>query len=267
MYKLGYHHTEEEKEKIRQGKLGAKNPNYGKKLSPETCAKMSASRMDKRHYRSPETIAKHRISLLKFYNTDKGDEFKQLLSELAIRNKPRKGHKHSIKSIEQMRNAKLGKKMSLDTKEKHSKSQTKLWQDANYKKMVSETHKELWNNPVYIANVINGMKNAQIQHPNGCELKIAKILEEIQPNVWKYVGDGSHPVGRKKPDFWNGGNKLIEHFGTYWHGERARCYEETEKGRIEFLEKHGYKVLIIWEHDLIKRPEYVKELIKTFINS
>lgn len=38
-------HTEEAKELIRQSKLGKKNPFYGKKHTPETCTKMSVSRM------------------------------------------------------------------------------------------------------------------------------------------------------------------------------------------------------------------------------
>lgn len=266
MYQKGYRHTEEEKEKIRQSKLGANNPNFGKKLSDETRTKMSVSRTGVKRYRSPELIERHRQSLKQYYQSPKGLAMREHLREKSKGNISHLGFKNSPESIGKMKCAKQGKQMPLVTKLKHSKRQTKLWSNPAYKKMISDTHKEQWKDPEYIANVFKGMKESLNQRPNGCEIIIAGMLDEIQPNTWEYVGDRDLAIGRKNPDFWNGDHKLIEHFGDYWHGPKARCYEETEKGRIEFFTKHGYKVLIIWEHDLKKHPDLVREKIREFVN-
>ena len=58
-------------------------------------------------------------------------------------------------------------------------------------------------------------------------------------------------MGTKNPDFVDIKNKkIIEVFGDYWHTKKARCYEETEKGRIEYFAKFGYNTLVIWEKEL-----------------
>jgi hypothetical protein len=331
MYQVGYHHTEEEKEKIRQGKLGAKNPNYGKKLSVEIRAKMSASKIDKRHFRSPETIAKHRESLLKFYNTDKGKDFKKHLSELAIKNTSHKGYKHSPESLEKMKIAKIGHTVSKETrrkmilshqgkchpryglhlsdeyKKKISDSLKRLYQTPRGKKIrefvdnlnrgnhhhtghkhspesiekmkriktgkklsddtkhkMRESQKKVWGVSIdykneRVGNIVRGNRKCKV--PNSKETMILNMLQELQPNTWKYVGDGSLKIGGKNPDIWNGKDKLIEHYGYHWHRNH------NPQDRIDLFAKYGYKTLIIQEMDLIKRPEYVKELIKTFINS
>ena len=68
----------------------------------------------------------------------------------------------------------------------------------------------------------------------------------------------------KNPDFINKNkDKIIEAFGSYWHTKKARVYEETEAGRIEYFKKYGFDTLIIWENEL-KNLDKVLEKIKNF---
>ena len=79
------------------------------------------------------------------------------------------------------------------------------------------------------------------------------------------MGDGQLVIGGKNPDFANiNGQKILcEMFGDYWHFDRARCYEETEEGRIELFKKFGYRTLVIWASEL-KEPEKVLSKIVEF---
>lgn len=61
----------------------------------------------------------------------------------------------------------------------------------------------------------------------------------------------------------NGHKQIIELFGDYWHGVKARCYEETEEGRIKLFNQYGFDTLIIWESEL-KNLEAVTNRIKRF---
>lgn len=72
--------------------------------------------------------------------------------------------------------------------------------------------------------------------------------------------------------------KIIEFNGTYWHCD-SRFYNEDyfhkykqmtakeiweyDKNKINYIEKEGYKTLIIWEYDYMKNP---KKVIQNCIN-
>ena len=236
---VGFKHSEESKEKMRQAKIGCNLSDEHKKkiglaskrsgISPETRAKMVANRKARGNYvMSDEQREKLCIARRKRVITP---ETRAKLGNTTRGHKYALGHHHTHETIERFR----------------------------------QIHREQWKDSEYIAHVFKGMKDSLNQRPNGCEVIVAGMLEEIQPNTWKYVGDRALRIGRKNPDFWNGDGKLIEHFGDYWHGERARCYEETKKGRIAFFAKHGYQTLIIWEHDLMKHPDLVREKIREFV--
>jgi len=237
----GFKHSEESKEKMRQAKIGCTLPDEHKKkiglaskrigISPETRAKMVANRKARGNYvMSDEQRQKLCVARR---NRIYKDETREKIHQSLLGQKRALGHRHTKEMLEHL----------------------------------SEVHKELWKDDEYASRVFKGMQKSLNQRPNGCETIIAGMLEEIQPDTWMYVGDRSLKIGRKNPDFWNGGGKLVEHFGDYWHVDKVRCYEETEKGRIEFFEKRGYKVLIIWEHDLKKHPDIVREKIKEFVNN
>jgi very-short-patch-repair endonuclease len=91
------------------------------------------------------------------------------------------------------------------------------------------------------------------------------MLDTLYPDEWDYVGDFTFKIEHKNPDFKHKTkNLLIEHFGIYPHGDLAGDnYGKTEQGRIEFLEKCGYKTLVIWDVELYNQlPIVIGRIIK-----
>lgn len=239
-FMYGREHTEESKEKMREAHSGKTlseehKKNIGKAskrvgISAETRAKMVASRKANNNYLMSDE-QREKLCIARRKRVIK-DETREKIRLSLIGQKRALGHRHSQDTLEHL----------------------------------SKVHKEQWKDPEYQKNVYAGMNKALRQRPNGCEILVGELLEEIQPNVWKYVGDDNEfRFGRKNPDFWNGDGKFIEHFGVYWHGDNARCYEETEQGRIEHFKKYGFDTLIIWDVELYNQPEIVKQRIEEFV--
>jgi len=159
-----------------------------------------------------------------------------------------RGHRVSDEAKLRMSTDRKGKPMSDETRQKMSVSRLEKWRDQTYRQYT-----------------IRASHVAQNKHPNGPETIIGRMLAEIVPNEWAFVGDGKVWIESCNPDFINvnGKKQAIEHFGDYWHGERARKYQETEEGRTAILAKYGYSLLVIWEHEL-KHPEAVMLRIKEF---
>lgn len=80
------------------------------------------------------------------------------------------------------------------------------------------------------------------------------------------------PIGKYYADFFIASHNLVIEFnGCFWHqcercghinGIREVSHEailEYDKKRIEFFESQGYKVKIIWEHDIEKIREQMKK--------
>lgn len=240
-FMYGKNHSDESKEKMRKAKEGTvlteehkRNIGIASKrigISDDTRAKMVASRKVNNNYVfSEEQKEKLRIARRKRVTTD---ETRRKIGESVKGQRRALGHRHS----EEM------------------------------KAHLSMVHKEMWNDPIYQENWVNGMKEANNQSPNECEILIGMLLQEIQPDVWEFIGDGKKRWGRKNPDFWNGDGKFIEHFGVYWHGDNARCYEETEQGRIEHFKKYGFDTLIIWDVELHNQPDLVRARLEEFVNN
>ena len=114
-----------------------------------------------------------------------------------------------------------------------------------------------------VKSILKGLK----LKPNKPEKLFNKLLNRFLPNEYKInVKANIMILGRKIPDFINinGQKKIIELYGDYWHSkDRIHCYEDTEKGRIKYFKKYGYKTLIIWEHEL-KNLKKVENKIKRF---
>ena len=116
------------------------------------------------------------------------------------------------------------------------------WQKNNFK------------NENYIEKLKAGLKIK----PNKPEKILDKILSELFPNSYKYVGNFEIWIGGKNPDFiCENRKKIIEFFGTYYHEE------SHEDIRTSHFLKYGYQTLIIWE-DEIENIEEVKRRIKEF---
>lgn len=89
------------------------------------------------------------------------------------------------------------------------------------------------------------LKKAQ-ERPNFRERQLDRILNDLFPGEYKYVGNWEFIIAGKNPDFINinGQKKIIEFYGNIWHSP------EEEPKRIKLFKKYGYKTLVIWGKDL-----------------
>ena len=76
---------------------------------------------------------------------------------------------------------------------------------------------------------------------------------------WEYTGDGSFKIGPYNPDWiCRDQRKIIELNGCYWHGCSVCNYDNKyRKGKIKrddkkikYYKSLGWKVLVIWEHEV-----------------
>lgn len=104
--------------------------------------------------------------------------------------------------------------------------------------------------------------------PNKLEVFLNSLLETHFPGEFRFNGDLSQGVmlGGLVPDFINvnGKKEVIELFGDYWHDTKRNIpWKATEFGRQAVFSQLGFKLLVIWEHEL-KSPEEVIEKIRRF---
>jgi very-short-patch-repair endonuclease len=112
--------------------------------------------------------------------------------------------------------------------------------------------------------------------------KPEKIVAEIlKVNCIDF--EEQHPsCGRYLSDFLVGENKIIEVYGDYYHAnpevfgdfgkliplsEYQRGKIEDDKKRIERIKNNGYKVLILWEKDIVSNTNFVEQTILRYVNT
>ena len=237
--------------------------NKGKKLSKETCLKMSLSRTGEKH----PMWGKHH-----------SEETKQKISENHKR--PWLGRHHTIEAIEKCRIARLGKHHTEESKKKISEHNArpmlgkKPWNtgktgvfhhsEETKNKMMgpkSDEHKEK------ISKARMGMKFSEEhkQHIREVQLnrsdeitrkclmrRVPSSLEKIFLDIvdklhlpYRFVGNGDFIIERKNPDFinMNGEKILIEVYCTK-HKERFRDsgVEGWKQERKDVFGKYGWKI-------------------------
>jgi len=123
--------------------------------------------------------------------------------------------------------------------------------------------KKLWQNKNFSKKTLKAIFKALKLKPNKSEKLLNKMLNQLLPNQYKFVGDGKVILGSFCPDFinCNGKKKIIELYGDYWHN--LSDWKKRDKRRLIAYNKLGYKTLIIWEHEL-KDLTKVKEKILLF---
>lgn len=91
-----------------------------------------------------------------------------------------------------------------------------------------------------------------IKRPNGYEKLLKQILDRLQPNEWKYVGDVSFLIGYKNPDFINvNGKKIcIEVYSNIWKKITFGDVELWKKERKEYVKKYGWDIIYIDDNEL-----------------
>lgn len=218
---------------------------------------------------------KFKLGLITPWNKGKkrplfSEEWKRKLSEAGRNRKPSKKLIDAIilrnKTNNPMWNPKIVKKSAMNRNYKEIARKTTLTEIKNrtfleYSKRMKENNPiknpivnaKVNKNPEYIKRRITPL----IKKPNKKEQMIIDLINKNNL-PYKYVGDGKLIIGSKNPDFiYKNKSKIIEIFGSYWHKDKARCYEETKEGRIEYFKKYNFDTLIIWEEEL-------KDLDKTF---
>lgn len=193
-----------------------------------------------------------------------------------------RGHNTGEKQIQAMREVTIGRKRPAAEIEKIRVAVIKLWQDPIWRKnqveritagirnseKVKELHKspkyrenlrkkakERWADPEYKEKQLKAIFAGLDLRPNKPETLLLSILQELFPEQWRYVGDGTCWIAGKNPDFigrLDQKKKIIELFGDYWHGEALSglTNEQAEKERIDHFKSYGYQTLIVWEHEV-----------------
>lgn len=95
-----------------------------------------------------------------------------------------------------------------------------------------------WQDPKYVRMQMQARNRTNI---NKLESGLLGILE---PLGFSFVGGGQLIVGGRCPDFWDGGNRLIEVYGNYWHPK-----DDSQK-RVDLFKQYGYDCLVVWESEL-----------------
>lgn len=99
------------------------------------------------------------------------------------------------------------------------------------------------------------------------EVKFEEICKKYNlPFI--YVGDGSFWIEDLNPDFidCNGKKVVIDIFGDYWHSPLLNPRIKSNRtfyGREEVLKKYGWKLIVLWESDLIRvdAEKYITTLL------
>lgn len=96
-------------------------------------------------------------------------------------------------------------------------------------------------------------------HPNKAELALDSVIQEVLPDQFKYVGDGSLLIEGTIPDWVStiSSKMVIELFGEPWHKR------EEENQRIALYSAYGYRTLIVWAKELCDKVS-LKEKLKKF---
>ena len=184
-----------------------------------------------------------------------------------------KYRKKQSKSLKQKwKNPKYLKKMKF--RDKNCKNKGKV----RTKKMIehySNIHKKLWKDPnstynskkykLELKKRVKEMMKAQHKKPNKPEKKVIEIIEKNKL-PFNYTGNGK--IWFKgyntlfNPDFLSkNSNHIIEVDGDYWHN--LPKVKEKDKRRRKTYISLGYKLLVIWEHEL-ENPQKVTEKIINF---
>lgn len=234
---------------------GKNHPIYGKK--PWNYGK--TKKTDDRVVKNAEGVSK---SLKKFYQTEEG---KKLAEETSNRFKGISPWSEGLTKETDERVRTIGENNSRIRKIFFASEEGQQWLDKNMRgenkirRVFFQTEEgQRWlddnlrgkNHPMYGKHpsdeTLKKMLKAVCAAPNKKEQYLYWILQEIFPNEYKFVGDGSVIIGGYCPDFinTNGQKKLIEHFGDYWHKG------DDEGNRIFQFKLFGFDTLIIWEHEL-----------------
>jgi len=203
---------------------GKNHPQFGTHPSKKTRKKMSIAR-------------KKRVTKL--------ETRRKLSLATTGKNNPFYGKKHTIESRLKMSKTHRGKKKKPFTKE--------------HKANISKAIKKRWeDNPDKVAKDTRGGLKVK---PNKPEIVIINLLRTKIPKHFCYVGNAKLFIRGFNPDFVDSRNKkIIELYGDYWHN--LSDWKERDIRRVKAYKKNGYKLLIIWEHELKDLKKVAQKILK-----
>lgn len=129
------------------------------------------------------------------------------------------------------------------------------WADPIFQREMQKLTEQRWKDPIFQEKIYAACS----LKPNKPEQALNKLLQNLFPNEYKYVGDFQFFIGSKNPDFMNTNGKkfLIELYGDYWHRN------DNPQDRIDYFKNFGFDTFIIWEHEL-KDQEVLKSKLQNF---
>lgn len=251
---LGYKHTTETKQKMSEAGKGRKLPPF----SEEHRRKIGEARKGKKL----SEATKKKIS-----ESEKGKK-----SSEATRKKMSEARK-GIKFSDQHK-----KKLSIARKKRITTEETKQ----KMSKTMSSTKMKEW-----ARENLRKIRHNQTK-PNNRESQIGQILTDAEIR-FKFHHNVDYQTieneyRKKEVDIFIRPKKIIEHNGTYnhadprkykpddlirEHGKMVKASEiwKREKIILNQIEKQGYKILVIWEQDLLKDVVNTTEKILKFAKS
>jgi len=182
-----------------------------------------------------------------------------------------KGRELSRKTIEKMKQSRLGHVVSKQTKEKISiankgenNGMYNKKHDLKSKQKISEASKKMWKNPNCRNAIISKCKKQNLYRKNALkvaemmiqkrffntkpELEMVKVLKNNEINyihpysVWNIKHCYSADFYLPKT------NTIVEVDGKYWHNYPHGT--EKDKIREKEMTKKGYNVIRVWEHEV-----------------
>jgi hypothetical protein len=210
----------------------------------ETRHKQSIAHKGKHH--TPET-KKYVSDLRKRQWADPEFREKMLRSQVHPRHSDSTKKRISVTKKQQWRERRdefMKKCHSPEVHQKISQILRERLKDPLLRAQRSDARKKNWQDPEYRDRITKSVFLANQMKPNKTERAVQCLLDELFPNTYRFVGDGTLIIGGKSPDFYDGTNRLIEFFGDYWH----RGQDPSE--RIDYFSGYGYRTLVIWENEL-----------------
>lgn len=114
-----------------------------------------------------------------------------------------------------------------------------IYSDPKVKQKQSDARTRAW---------LDGKYDGVFQSPSKLELRFAQALDKAG-----IIYRQQHRIGTYKTDFLIDNYLVVELNGDYWHGSLEA--KEYDTHRNTWIEKQGYKVLVIWEHEFNNDPE------------
>jgi hypothetical protein len=197
-----------------------------------------------------------------------------------------KGKKNSEAHNKKISEAMKGRQFSDEWRKKMSVARRKRITTEETKQKMAKT----WSSPKYAEIARQNLRTARHNQvkPNNRESQIGQILTEAEirfkfhRNIDYQTIENEHR--KKEVDVFIRPKKIIEHNGTYnhadprkykpddlirEHGKMVKASEiwKREKIILKQIKKQGYKILVIWEQDLLHDIENTKNKILKFAKS